>query len=156
MTKKVIFKSKGSHLLISLSPSLRLCCSLNNVICRGMWVSGALLSSGESNHTPFTHTHFNHPLSRVSFLHLPRRLTRCVTSCIFHKVWAAWSIFHICYWQASGSQLLRSGISQSSPVLSCLTLPLPRLPAPFISLWSVIKLALSADDKRSVIPRLLG
>lgn len=88
-------ESKGSHLLISLSPSL--CCSLNNVICRGMWVSGALLSSGESNHTPFTHTHFNHPLSRVSFLHLPRRLTRCVTSCIFHKVWAAWSIFHICY-----------------------------------------------------------
>lgn len=95
--KEIDFKNKGSHLLISLSRSLRLCRSLNNVICRGMWVSGALLSSGESNHTPFTHTHFNHPLSRVSFLHLPRRLTRCVTSCIFHKVWAAWSIFHICY-----------------------------------------------------------
>lgn len=51
------FKSKGSRLLVSLSPSLRLCRSLNNVICRGMWVSGALLSPGESNHTPFTHTH---------------------------------------------------------------------------------------------------
>ena len=108
MTKKGIVQARDS----CLYPSL--CCCVNNVICRGMWVSGALLFPGDQRHSPTTHSYLIHSLSLDSFPCLPHWLARRMTSCIFHKVCAFLSIFHPSYWQASESQ--PEGVTAPCPV----------------------------------------